>query len=33
MGEFKVWQELVAAHGVGYEDLAFRKSAVSLVVH
>ncbi len=32
MGEFKAWQEFVAARGVRYEYLAFHFNAVSLVV-
>lgn len=32
MGEFKAWQEFVAARGLSYEYLAFHHEAVSLVV-
>ena len=32
MGEFKAWQQFVAARGLSYECLAFRDHAVSLVV-
>jgi hypothetical protein len=32
MGEFKAWQQFVAARGLSYEYLAFHFQAVSLVV-
>ena len=32
MGEFKAWQECVAARGLSYEYLAIHDKAVSLVV-
>lgn len=32
IGEFKAWQQFVAAHGISYEYLGFSENAVSLLV-